>query len=329
MSNKFVLVTGGAGYIGSHTCKQLHGAGYTPVVYDNLSRGHAEFVKWGPLEVGDLANPARILEVLEKYEPDAVLHFAAFGYVGESVIDPLSYYTNNVAGTLNLLQMMEKAQVKKLVFSSSCAVFGIPQIIPIPDTHPQSPINPYGRTKSIIETVLQDMSTAYGLRSISLRYFNAAGADPDGEIGEHHEPETHIIPLIFDAAIGRRNHVVIFGDDYPTTDGTCIRDYIHVEDLAKAHLLALQALDNGHPTASYNLSNGQGYSIRNIITSAEQITGRKIPYVIGPRRPGDPDELIGDSTNARTVLGWCRQYTTLEEILAHAWKWHQQRFSSS
>jgi len=282
----------------------------------------------GPLEVGDLTDPAKILEVLRKYEPGAVLHFAASAYVGESFIDPLSYYTNNVAGTLNLLQMMDVVGVKKIVFSSSCAVFGIPDVIPIPDTQPHAPINPYGRTKSMIETILQDLSEAHGLRSISLRYFNAAGADPEGVIGEHHEPGTHIIPLIFDAAIGRRDGVVIFGDDYLTPDGTCIRDYIHVEDLAQAHLLALQALENGHSTASYNLSNGQGYSIRDMITCAEQITGRTIPFEYGPRRPGDPDLLIGDSSNARNALGWRPHYPLLATILDHAWKWHQHRFLS-
>lgn len=323
--SKTVLVTGGAGYIGSHTCKQLSRAGYLPVVFDNLIRGHAEFVKWGPLERGDLADTARICEVLHNYQPEAVLHFAAFAYVSESVKDPLKYYYNNISGTLNLLYAMKKYDIHKLVFSSSCVVFGNPQTIPIDEKHPQAPINPYGHTKSMIETILQFLSNSSELRSISLRYFNAAGADPEGELGECHDPEPHIIPNILNVAAGIRDQVIIFGNDYPTPDGTSIRDYIHVEDLANAHLLALEALQNGHTTDNFNLSNGRGYSNLELIEVAKRVTGKNIPFSFGPRREGDPAQLIGDATKARNVLGWTPNHTSIETILKHAWDWHIQK----
>lgn len=268
----FILVTGGAGHIGSHACKAIATAGYTPVSFDNLVYGHPWAVRWGPLEIGNIADRTRLDEVIEKYQPAAVMHFAAHAYVGESVQDPGKYYCNNVAGTLTLLEAMRDHGIDKLIFSSTCATYGVPNDVPIREDHSQQPINPYGASKLMIERMLQDFEVAHGLRSISLRYFNAAGADPGGEIGEAHDPETHLIPLVLDAAAGKRPAITVFSDDYDTPDGTCIRDYIHVSDLADAHVLALKALEAGAKTTACNLGNGQGFSVRQVIDSAARVS---------------------------------------------------------
>lgn len=317
-----ILVTGGAGYIGSHACKVLALAGYTPISYDNLVHGHRWAAKWGHFEKGDIADRARLNMVIAKYQPAAVIHFAAYAYVGESVRDPGKYYRNNVAGTLTLLEAMRDQGIDKLIFSSTCATYGIPERVQIDEDHPQRPINPYGASKLMIERMLRDFDVAYGLRSISLRYFNAAGADPDGETGEAHDPETHLIPLVLDAVIRKRSSVTVFGDDYNTPDGTCIRDYIHVSDLADAHVLALKALEDGAQTTAYNLGNGQGFSVKEVIETAESVSGKTVPVLIGPRRPGDPARLVGDSTKIRSELGWDPRYKDLHLILATAWDWH-------
>jgi UDP-arabinose 4-epimerase len=340
-NNKVVLVTGGAGYIGSHTCKALAQAGYTPVTYDNLVYGHEWAVKWGPLEVGDISDRARLDEVIKQYKPSAVMHFAAYAYVGESVENPLKYYRNNMAGTLTLLETMRDNEIDKIVFSSTCATYGNPEDVPINEGHPQNPINPYGASKLMVEQMLKDAGEAYGLRSIALRYFNAAGADPDGEIGEDHDPETHLIPLVLRAAergtrnAGRENQkMTIFGDDYDNPDGTCIRDYIHVTDLAQAHVLALKALEGFRvPRTSshvpvfqaYNLGNGQGFSVKEVIEAAEKVTGKEIPVQIGARRQGDPPTLIGDAEKIMSELGWQPEHAQLEDVISTAWQWHQRR----
>lgn len=319
-----VLVTGGAGYIGSHACKLLARSGYTPVVFDNLVYGHRDFVKWGEFEEGDLCDAARIREVIAKHRPEAVLHFAAYALVGESVTNPGKYYRNNVGGTLNLLDAMVAVGVKRIVFSSTCATYGVPSVVPIPEDHAQEPINPYGMSKLMVERMLADFEVAHGIRFAALRYFNAAGADPDGEIGERHDPETHLIPLVLDAATGARADIAIFGMDYPTPDGSCIRDYIHVSDLAQAHLLALGHLESGKESLRLNLGTGRGYSVREVIATAEAVTGKKIPVRVAERRAGDPPSLVGDPTQARTVLGWKAEYPDLETIIRHAWAWHQR-----
>jgi UDP-arabinose 4-epimerase len=318
---KHVLVTGGAGYIGSHACKALAAAGYVPVTFDNLSYGHRSAVRWGPFVHGDLLDRATLDAALRAWRPVAVMHFAAFAYVGESVTNPGKYYRNNVAGSLTLLEAMRDAGVDKFIFSSTCATYGVPQAMPLREDHPQNPINPYGASKLMIERMLQDFDAAHGLRSISLRYFNAAGADPDGETGEAHDPETHLIPLVLDAAAGVRPDVTIFGDQYPTLDGTCIRDYIHVADLAQAHVLGLQALEAGATTTAYNLGNGQGFSVRQVIDVAESVTGRSVPVRIGPQRAGDPSQLVGDASRIRAELGWQPQHADLADIIATAWAW--------
>ena len=322
MSN--VLVTGGAGYIGSHACKALAAAGYEPVTYDNLVYGHRSAVQWGPLEVGDTADEERLLKVIDRYRPVAAMHFAAYAYVGESVTDPGKYYRNNVGGTVGLLEAMRKREMNRLVFSSTCATYGMPQTDRIGEDHPQTPINPYGRSKLMVEAILRDYDHAYGLRSLALRYFNAAGADPDGMIGEDHDPETHLIPLVLDAAIGRRDHITVFGHDYDTPDGTCIRDYIHVTDLAAAHVQALDALERGVPSGAINLGNGSGYSVSEVIEVARKITGLEITSVSGERRAGDPDRLVAAAGRARDVLGWNPAYPDLESIIGTAWTWHQR-----
>jgi UDP-arabinose 4-epimerase len=320
---KRVLVTGGAGYVGSHVCKALARAGYEPITYDNLSRGHAWAVKWGPLERGDLMNAARVEAVLRKHRPFAVLHFAALAYVGESVVDPQRYYGNNVGGTINLLRAMRESAVRKIVFSSTCAVYGTPKKGPIPEHHPQAPLNPYGQSKRMVEQMLADAAPAYGLDSVSLRYFNAAGADPDGEIGECHDPETHLIPLALDAAAGLGRKLTIHGTDYPTRDGTCIRDYVHVADLAEAHVSALKYLAKNAGAVAFNLGNGGGFTVREVIAAAERVTGRKIPVREGPRRPGDPPALVANGGSARRAIGWKPRYRDLEAIIATAWRWLQ------
>ncbi|MDP3065843.1 MAG: UDP-glucose 4-epimerase GalE [Methanobacteriaceae archaeon] len=319
-----ILVTGGAGYIGSHVNKQLHKKGYKTVVLDNLSYGHGDFVKWGTLERVDLSDIDEIKRIFKKYPLEAVMHFAAFTYVGESVENPQKYYLNNLKNTLNLLAVMLEFEVKKMVFSSSCATYGNPVEIPITEDHPQNPINPYGRGKLMVEEVLKDYSAAYDLRYASLRYFNAAGADPGGELGENHQPETHLIPLILDAAQGRREDVKIFGTDYSTPDGTCIRDYIHVTDLADAHLKALDYLENGGKSEVFNLGNDNGFSVREVIETARRITKKNIKAVEVDRRAGDPPVLVGSSTKAREILNWKPRFDDLDEIVRTAWQWHQK-----
>jgi len=319
-----ILVTGGAGYIGSHACKALAAAGYNPVSVDNLVYGHRQAVRWGPLEVGDIGDRAFIDEVLARYRPSAVLHFAAYAYVGESVENPGKYYRNNVAGSLTLLEALRDQAVDKLIFSSTCATYGVPEQVPIPEHHPQHPINPYGRSKLMIEQMLRDFDCAHGLRFIALRYFNAAGADPDAEVGEAHDPETHLIPLVLDAAAGSRATITVYGDDYDTPDGTCIRDYIHVTDLADAHVRALQALEQGAASTAYNLGNGRGFSVREVIDRAAAITGCPIAVEVGPRRPGDPPRLVGDAERIRSALGWRPTYADLDTIITTAWRWHQR-----
>jgi UDP-glucose-4-epimerase GalE len=323
-SQKSILVTGGAGYIGAHACKALAGAGYMPVAYDNLVYGHSQSVKWGPLEEGDIGDRRRLETVLQKYKPLAVMHFAAYAYVGESVENPAKYYRNNVAGTLTLLESMRNCGINRMIFSSTCATYGMPEQIPIGEDHPQCPINPYGRGKLMIEWILQDFTTAYDLKFVSLRYFNAAGADPDAEIGEDHDPETHLIPLVLDAALDRRDHLEIFGTDYDTSDGTCIRDYIHVSDLADAHLLALKYLRDGGESNVFNLGNGNGFSVREVIAVAGEIAGCDIPCVESERRPGDPPVLIGSSDKIKKALSWNPVFNELEAIIDTAWRWHKK-----
>jgi UDP-arabinose 4-epimerase len=320
-----VLVTGGAGYIGSHACKALDEAGFTPITYDNLTTGHEWAVRWGPLVRGDLLDRHRLDETMRQYRPSAVLHFAACSSVDESVKQPLKYYTNNVVGTINLLEAMHQNAVRDIVFSSTCATYGNPKTVPLSEDHPQNPINPYGASKLMIERILTDFSAASDLRSISLRYFNAAGADPEGELGEEHDIETRLIPLVLAAAKGTAPDVTIHGTDYATEDGTCIRDYIHVSDLAEAHVLALNALMKERRSESYNLGCGEGFSVREVIQTARAVTGRTITVVEGPRRPGDPPQLIADATKARGELGWQVRYDDLNEIIATAWSWMLKR----
>ena len=318
-----VLVTGGAGYIGSHTCKSLSAAGFLPVAYDNLVYGHRYAVKWGPLEIGDIRDRARLDEIMVRYQPVAVLHFAAFAYVGESVIDPGRYYTNNVVGTLALLEAMRARTINSLVFSSSCATYGIPAEQPITEQMRQEPVNPYGRSKLMIERILTDYSAAYDTRSVSLRYFNACGADPEGETGEDHAPETHLIPRGLMAAAGEIPHLDLYGTDYKTPDGTCIRDYIHVTDLADAHVRALHYLLDGGKTTALNLGTGRGFSVRNVIETIERVTERTVPVQELPQRPGDPPALIAKADRAETIIGFSPRYTELDAIIATAWRWYQ------
>jgi UDP-glucose-4-epimerase GalE len=324
-----VLVTGGAGYIGSHTVKLLHQRGYQPVIYDQVISEHHRTVLRGECVQGNLHDTACLVDTLRQYQIMAVIHFAAFAYVGESVRDPLKYYYNNVAGTLSLLQAMHAAGVHRFLFSSTCATYGTPQQPFLTEDHPQHPINPYGESKLFVERILQACTPAYGLRWISLRYFNAAGADPDATLGEEHDPETHLIPLILAVASGRLPEIAVFGTDYDTPDGTCIRDYIHVLDLADAHLLALQALDSDKANAAYNLGTGSGYSVRQVIDTAARITGRPIASVVAPRRPGDPPRLVAAADKAHHLLGWTPRYSDLETIIATAWRWECQRYATA
>lgn len=323
---KTILVTGGAGYIGSHTCKALKSSGYEPVVYDNLVYGHKDFVKWGPFENGDILDSIRLNDVMKEYKPEALVHFAAFAYVGESVIEPAKYYRNNVAGTINILDAMLKNDVKMFVFSSSCATYGQDKDLPISEDAMQNPVNPYGRSKLMVENILKDYDTAYRMKSISLRYFNAAGADSECEIGEDHTPETHLIPLILDVALGKKEKITIMGTDYNTADGTCVRDYIHVEDLASAHLLGLKNLEEKNISQVYNLGNGKGYSVLDVINAAEKVTGKVINRVVGERRLGDPAVLVADAGKIKNDIGWIPKYKDIETIISHAWKWHKYRF---
>ena len=320
-----ILVTGGAGYIGSHACKALARAGYTPVSYDNLVYGHEWAVKWGPLERGDISDTARLVDVIRAYRPAAVMHFAAFAYVGESVTDPAKYYGNNVAGTLSLLDAMRHNGVDRIVFSSTCATYGTPEVLPINEDAPQNPINPYGASKLMIERILGDYGAAYGLHSVALRYFNAAGADGEGELGEAHDPETHLIPLVLDAAAGQRPHITVFGEDYPTPDGTCIRDYIHVTDLAEAHVLAMAKLGRQALRPAYNLGTGRGTSVDEIIAAARAVTGRDIKIVKDARRAGDPAVLFADPGRAHHDLGWVPRHSSVTEIVETAWRFLSRR----
>ncbi len=326
--NPTILVTGGAGYIGSHAVLALQQAGYDVLVLDNLVYGHREIVEdvlKAKLIVGDTNDRALLDEVFTQHAIAAVMHFSAYAYVGESVSEPAKYYRNNVIGTLTLLEAMLAANVKNFVFSSTCATYGEPQWIPLTEDHPQNPINPYGMTKLMVEKILADFDTAYNFRSVWFRYFNAAGADPNGLLGEDHNPETHLIPLILQTALGQRESISIFGTDYPTEDGTCIRDYIHVTDLATAHILGLEYLLKGGKSDMFNLGNGNGFSVRQVIETAQAVTGKDIKAVECDRRPGDPPVLVGSSDKAKKILGWSPQYSDLKQIVAHAWTWHQRR----
>jgi len=319
-----ILVTGGAGYIGSHCCKELHRRGFHPIVLDNLVYGHRENLKWGDFFEGDLSNPEDLNKCFKKFKIDAIMHFAAYAYVGESVTDPMKYYGNNVRNTIHLLEAALKYNVNYFVFSSTCATYGNPESVPLDENHPRNPINPYGNTKKIIEDILTDCESAYGIKFISLRYFNAAGADPQGEIGEKHIPETHLIPLVLDVAAGKRKAIQVFGNDYATPDGTCVRDYIHVNDLAAAHLLALEQLMDGGPSDVFNLGQGQGFSVKEVIEHAAAITGKTIPIIETNRREGDPPVLIASNAKAARQLGWQPEFSNLEDIIQTAWRWHQK-----
>lgn len=319
-----ILVTGGAGYIGSHTALALATRGLVPVTYDNLVYGHRWAVKSGRFEEGDLGDAARLAEVIRRHQISAVMHFAAFAYVGESVKNPRKYFDNNVTKSLVLLDAMVDAGVRSIVFSSSCATYGTPEKVPITEDTPQSPVNPYGETKLIVEKALRWYGSAYGLKWAALRYFNAAGAEPENGLGELHAPETHLIPLVLDAAQGLRT-VEIFGDDYPTPDGTCIRDYIHVSDLAEAHILALDALMGGRESMALNLGTGTGCSVREVVKMAERVTGRAVPFTVAARRAGDPPVLVADPSLSAKVLGWKPQHSSLENIVGSAWQWHNRQ----
>lgn len=323
-----ILVTGGAGYIGSHAVLALKQAGYGVIVLDNLVYGHrdiAEQVLQVELLQGDTGDRPFLDHLFATRNIAAVMHFAAYAYVGESVTNPDKYYRNNFVGTLTLLEAMHAANIHTFVFSSTCATYGVPIAVPITEDHPQSPINPYGSTKLMIERVLLDFDKAYDFKSVCFRYFNAAGADPEGRLGEDHNPETHLIPLVLQTALGKRESVSIFGTDYPTPDGTCVRDYIHVTDLAQAHVQGLEYLLQGGDSTIFNLGNGNGFSVKEVIDVAKQVTGREIPVVECDRRPGDPPALVGSSDRARSILGWNPQYADLHAIMTHAWAWHQKR----
>jgi UDP-arabinose 4-epimerase len=323
-----VLVTGGAGYIGSHACKALAQAGFEPVVYDDLSEGHAEAVRWGPLVVGDVADYVKVRETLARYEIQAVLHFAAFASVGESVVDPRKYFQNNSAGALQLINAVLDAGLDTFIFSSTCATFGDQHHGPIPETAAQQPINPYGASKLFTETVLKAYEAAYRLRYAALRYFNAAGADPEGELGEAHDPETHLIPLVIAAAQGARPFVEVYGTDYPTPDGTAVRDYVHVTDLADAHVRALVRLLDGAASLRLNLGTGAGRSIREVIAAVERIGGRRVPVRYGSRRPGDPPALVAAPGAAEAMLDWTPRFSELDTIVETAWRWHARSAES-
>lgn len=319
-----ILICGGAGYIGSNINKLLSQKGYETIVFDNLVYGHRELVKWGRFIEGDLSDVQAIDRVFEENQIDAVFHFAAYAYVGESVHEPAKYYHNNVTCTLHLLEAMRKHGCNKIIFSSTCATYGVPERVPITEDMPQNPINPYGATKLMVERIFKDYAVAYGLKFAVLRYFNAAGADPDGEIGEWHQPETHLIPLVLDAAAGERESIQVFGNDYPTPDGTCIRDYIHVYDLATAHLLALEHLNRGGQSDFFNLGNAKGTSVLEVIGAVKTVTGKDFRVDYAPRRAGDPPVLVGSSEKAASVLGWKPKYDGIESIVSHAWNWYRK-----
>ena len=324
-----VLVAGGAGYIGSHVCKALAAAGCVPVAYDNLVRGHAWAVKWGPLIKGDIADTALLKQVLRKHDIQVVIHLAAYAYVGESMQDPGKYFRNNVAGTIGLLDAMVATGTRGLVLSSTCATYGLPEVLPIAEGHPQRPVNPYGESKLSVERALKWYEDAYGLRSVALRFFNAAGADLDGEIGEDHEPETHLVPLAIQAALGIRKELNVFGTDYPTPDGTAIRDYIHVADLAAAHVASLHYLATENRSVALNLGTGHGHSVREVIRQVERVSGRRVPARNAPQRPGDPPVLVATSERAAQLLAWRAQHSDLATIVQSAWRWHRGRSAAA
>ena len=318
-----VLVVGGAGYIGSHMVKMLSQAGHDVVTLDNLSNGYRDAVKYGEFVEGDIADSALLNQLFTDHQFDGVMHFASYIQVGESVEKPSMYYRNNVTNTQVLLDAMVEHGIKCFIFSSTAATFGEPDYTPIDEAHPQQPINPYGHSKLMVEQILADFDHAYGLKSVSLRYFNAAGADPEGELGERHIPETHLIPLVLQAASGRRDNITIFGTDYDTPDGTCVRDYIHIKDLCSAHLLGLEYLVNGGDSKAFNMGNGQGYSIKDVIEVAKSVTGNDFTVILGERRDGDPARLVADSTLLQSSLGWKPEYADLEVIIRHAWEWEK------
>ncbi len=323
-----VLVTGGAGYIGSHACKALAAAGHVPVAYDTIEQGHRWAVQWGPLVVGDTADRPRLDAAIAEHRPEAVMHFAGYLFVGESVREPGKYYANNTAASVTLVQALTDAGIDKLVFSSTAAVYGTPDTVPIPEDAPKQPINPYGNSKWMVEQILRDVDAAKGLRSVSLRYFNAAGADPDGDIGEAHDPETHLIPRALMAAAGEISHLDLFGTDYPTPDGTAVRDYIHVTDLVAAHVQALDYLMAGGRTDAFNLGTGTGISVRQIIAAADRVSGAKTPVREAPRREGDPASLIADPSRAAKILGFAPKFTTIDPIVDTAWQWYRGGFQT-
>ncbi len=326
-----ILVTGGAGYIGSHTVKLLQSKGYELLVFDNLVYGHEDIIKKlnVPFIQGDLSDRQLLDQIFAEHDIEAVIHFAAYAYVGESMSNPAKYYRNNVVYTLNLLEAMENAGVKNIVFSSTCATYGVPEQNLLTETHPQKPINTYGYTKLVVENILADFQRAYNWEYVAFRYFNAAGASADGLIGEDHDPEPHLIPLILYAALGKRSAISILGDDYPTPDGTCIRDYIHVEDLAQGHLLGLEYLLEGGKSDVFNLGNGNGFSVKEVIAAAKKVTEIDFTVKNGDRRPGDPPMLVGSSEKAQRILGWQPKYAEIETIIRHAWQWHQSRHKNN
>lgn len=319
---KTVFVTGGAGYVGSHCCKAFAHAGWNVVVYDNLSRGWRDFVKWGPLIEGDILDYEALSSAMAQVAPDVVAHFAAVAYVGESVVDPGRYYLTNTSGSLNVLRAMQQTGVESIVFSSSCTTYGVPAVTPITEDHPQAPISPYGWSKLVVEQMLKDFGVAHGLRSVALRYFNASGADPDGEIGERHEPETHLIPLAIRAALSSDYELSVFGGDFETEDGTCVRDYVHVSDLASGHLRALDYLARGGASDVFNLGTGIGTSVQNITDAVQRVTGRSVRRAIGPRRPGDPATLVASPIKARKVLDWKPERSDIDSIIRDACQWY-------
>ena len=317
-----IMICGGAGYIGAHMNKMLHAAGHQTVVFDNLATGHQEAVKWGELITGELLNKHDLQTAFKQHNIDAVMHFSARSLVAESCSNPSLYFQNNVVGTLNLLDAMREAGIDKFIFSSTAAIFGNPISESIDESHPKEPINPYGRSKLMVEHALQSYAQAYSLNSVALRYFNAAGADPEGELGENHEPETHLIPNILKAAKGEPGKsLTIFGNDYPTRDGTCVRDYVHVNDLCSAHLLALEFLETNQGAHAFNLGSGSGYSVMEVLNAAQQVVGQEIPYTMADRRAGDPATLIANSARAQEILGWQPKITDINEIVATAWGW--------
>ena len=326
---RHILVTGGAGYIGSHACKALRAAGYVPVTFDNLSTGWREAVKYGPLEVADLLDRDALDRFFATYQPEAVMHFAALSQVGESVAEPGLYWRNNAQGSLNLIEAATAAGCHDFVFSSTCATYGEHDGVLLNENTPQRPTNPYGASKLAVENILKGFGAARGMRSVIFRYFNVAGADPDGEIGESHDPETHLIPLAIDAALGRRGALTVFGADYPTPDGTCVRDYVHVCDLVDAHILGLEWLRNGKPSATFNLGSGRGYSVTEVIEATADVTGRPVPVQMGSRRAGDSASLVSGSARAATELGWAPKFQDLRTMIAHAAKWAEAKQPST